>query len=125
MIQFVYIVSLGQGNNLNQIFHLFLSQSNQFVDRYTILGYLEAITTNSLEIVKIKIKNKESKQILLISNEDCFTIKKENFPNKKLNNFIINSSNVNATGKIIIENNEFFTYKKGDLIFSPIVKMRS
>ena len=105
-----------------QIESCFLIQSNQFVDRYTILGYLEAITTNSLEIVKIKIKNKESKQILLISNEDCFTIKKENFPNKKLNNFIINSSNVNATGKIIIENNEFFTLQKGRPYFFPNCK---
>ena len=105
-----------------QIESCFLIQSNQFVDRYTILGYLEAITTNSLEIVKIKIKNKESKQILLISNEDCFTIKKENFPNKKLNNFIINSSNVNVTGKIIIENNEFFTLQKGRPYFFPNCK---
>jgi hypothetical protein len=40
------------------------------------LGYLEAVTTNSLEVVKIKLKNKENKQILLISNEDCLTVKK-------------------------------------------------
>jgi DNA-directed RNA polymerase beta'' subunit len=105
-----------------QIESCFLIQSNQFVDRYTVLGYLEVITTNSLEIVKIKIKNKESKQILLISNEDCFTIKKENFPNKKLNNFILNSSNVNETGKIIIENNEFFTLQKGRPYFFPNCK---
>jgi DNA-directed RNA polymerase subunit beta' len=105
-----------------QIESCFLIQSNQFVDRYTVLGYLEAITTNSLEIVKIKTKNKESKQILLISNEDCFTIKKENFPTKNLNNFIINSSNVNETGKIIIENKEFFTLQKGRPYFFPNCK---
>jgi DNA-directed RNA polymerase beta'' subunit len=105
-----------------QIESCFLIQSNQFVDRYTILGYLEAITTNSLEIVKIKVKNKESKQILLISNEDCFTLKKEHFPNKKLNNFIVNSSNVNETGKIIIENKNFFTLQKGRPYFFPNCK---
>jgi hypothetical protein len=38
------------------------------------LGYLEAIT--SLEIVKFKIKKQDSKQILLISNDDCLTISK-------------------------------------------------
>jgi DNA-directed RNA polymerase subunit beta' len=99
-----------------------LLQPHQFVDRYTILGYLESITLNSLEIVKFKIKNKESKQILLISNKDCFNLKKEQFPNKKLNNFIINSSNVTETGKIIIENNNFFTLQKGRPYFFPNCK---
>jgi hypothetical protein len=57
----------------------FLIQAKQFIDQYTILGYLEAITLNSLEIVKFKIKKKETKQILLISNENCFTVEKKNF----------------------------------------------
>ena len=100
----------------------FLLQLNQFVDRYTVLGYLESITSNSLEIVKFKIKNKESKQIFLISNEDCFNVKKEQFPNKKLNDFLINSSKVNETGKIIIENNNFFTLQKGRPYFFPNCK---
>jgi hypothetical protein len=100
----------------------FLIQPNQFVDRYTVLGYLESRTVNSLEIVKFKIKNKESKQILLISNEDCFNLKKEQFPNKKLNDFVINSFNVNDTGKIIIENNDFFTLQKGRPYFFPNCK---
>jgi DNA-directed RNA polymerase subunit beta' len=100
----------------------FLLQSNQFVDRYTVLGYLESITSTSLEIVKFKIKTKESKQILLISNEDCFNLKKNQFPNKKLNDFIINSSNVHETGKIIIENNNFLTLQKGRPYFFPNCK---
>jgi DNA-directed RNA polymerase subunit beta' len=100
----------------------FLLQPNQFVDRYTILGYLEAITLNSLEIVKFKIKNKESKQILLISNEDCFTVKKDQFSNKKLNDFIINSFNIYETGKIIIENSNFLTLQKGRPYFFPNCK---
>jgi DNA-directed RNA polymerase subunit beta' len=100
----------------------FLIQSNQFIDRYTVLGYLEDITQNSLEIVKFKVKNKESKQILLISNEDCFTVKKNRFPDKKLNDFIIDSNNVNETGKIIISNNNFLTLQKGRPYFFPNCK---
>jgi hypothetical protein len=99
-----------------------LLQPQQFVDRYTVLGYLESITLNSLEIVKFKIKNKESKQILLISNKDCFNLKKEQFPTKRLNDFIVNSFNVNETGKIIIENNSFFTLQKGRPYFFPNCK---
>jgi DNA-directed RNA polymerase subunit beta' len=100
----------------------FLIQPNQFIDRYTVLGYLEAITLNSLEIVKFKVKNKESKEILLISNEDCFNVKKDQFSNKKLNDFIINSLNVHETGKIIIENNNFLTLQKGRPYFFPNCK---
>jgi DNA-directed RNA polymerase subunit beta' len=100
----------------------FLLQPNQFVDRYTILGYLEALTSNSLEIVKFKIKNNESKKILLISNEDCFTVNKTRFPNKKLNDFIIDSTNVNETGKVIITNNKFLTLQKGRPYFFPNCK---
>jgi DNA-directed RNA polymerase subunit beta' len=99
-----------------------LIQENQFIDKYTILGYLEATSKNSLEIVKFKIKNKDTKQILLISNEDCLTLKKEKFLDKKLNDFITNSSNVNETGKIIIENNNILTLQKGRPYFFPNCK---
>jgi DNA-directed RNA polymerase subunit beta' len=99
-----------------------LIQKNQFVDSYTVLGYLEAITLNSFEIVKFKIKKKNSKQILLISNKDCLTLQKNKFPNKKLNDFIVTSSNVNETGKIIIENNNFLTLQKGKPYFFPNCK---
>jgi DNA-directed RNA polymerase subunit beta' len=100
----------------------FLLQPNQFIDRYTVLGYLEALTSNSLEIVKFKVKNKESKQILLISNEDCLTVKRNRFPDKKLNDFIIDSNNVNETGKVIIANNDFLTLQKGRPYFFPNCK---
>ena len=100
----------------------FTIQPNQFIDSYTILGYLEAITLNSLEIVKFKIKKQDTKQILLISNDDCLTIRKNRFPNKKVNDFIIDSSNVNETGKIIIKNNNFLTLQKGKPYFFPNCK---
>lgn len=100
----------------------FLIQQSQFIDNYTILGYLEAVTLNSLEIVKFKVKKQDSKQILLISNKDCLTLDREKFSNKKLNDFIINSLNVNETGKIIIENNKFLTLQKGKPYFFPNCK---
>jgi hypothetical protein len=99
-----------------------LIQPNQFIDKYTTIGYLEAKTLNSLEIVKIKIKNKENKQILLISNEDCLTVKKSKLLNKKLNDFVINSSNVSEMGRVIIENNNFLTLQKGRPYFFPNCK---
>ena len=100
----------------------FLIQKNQFIDSYTVLGYLEALTINSLEIVKYKVKQADIKQILLISNKDCLILSKSQFPNKKLNDFILNSSNVNETGKIIIENNNFLTLQKGKPYFFPNCK---
>ena len=100
----------------------FLVQKNQFVDQYTTLGYLESITSNSLEIVKIKIKQQDIKQILLISNNDCLTIKKDSTTKKTINDFIVNSKNVNETGKIIIENNKLITLQKGRPYFFPNCK---
>ena len=99
-----------------------LVQKNQYLSRYMTLGYLEAITSNSLEIVKFKVKKQDNKQILLISNNDCLTVKKETLPNKKLNDFITNSKEINKTGKIIIENNKFFTIQKGRPYFFPNCK---
>ena len=99
-----------------------LIQKTQFVDSYTVLSYIEAITLKALEIVKFKVKKKETKQILLISNKDCLTLQKSKFPNKKLNDFIITSSNVNEVGKIIIENNNFMTLQKGKPYFFPNCK---
>ena len=100
----------------------FLVQKNQFVDRYTTIGYLEAITSDSLEIVKLKLKHRESKQILLISNNDCLKIKKNKILGKTLNDLIINSTNVAETGKIIIQNNQLITLQKGRPYFFPNCK---
>jgi hypothetical protein len=100
----------------------FLIQKNQFISNYTTLGYLEAITSNSLEVVKFKIKKQNNKQIFLISNNDCLTIKKSEVPNKKLNDFITSKNNLAKTGKIIIENNNFFTIQKGRPYFFPNCK---
>lgn len=100
----------------------FIIQEKQFVSNYMTLGYVEAITSNSLEIVKFKIKKHISKQILLISNNDCLTIKKKEIPNKKINDFITTSLNLNKIGKIIIQNEKFFTIQKGRPYFFPNCK---
>ena len=109
----------------------FLIKKDQFVDRYTTLGYLESFTSSSLEIVKFKVKQQESKQILLISNNDCLTIKKQQFRNesdkiiqkdKATNDLILDSTNINEIGKIIIENDDFFTIQKGRPYFFPNCK---
>ena len=97
----------------------FLAQTNQFIDQYTVLGYLEAITLNSLEIVKFKLKYKESKQIFLISNHDCLKIKKEKIVDHTLNNLITNSQKIGQTGRVLIMNNELITLQKGRPFFFP------
>ena len=96
-----------------------LVDSNQFVDAYTTLGYFEIITLRSLEIVKIKVKSTLKKQILLISNDDCLTIKKSKSHYKSFNDLIINVKHINQIGKIIIDNGKFLTIQKGRPYFFP------
>jgi hypothetical protein len=100
----------------------FLIQKNQFVSNYNILGYLETLTSTSLEIVKLKIKKQNEKQIFLISNDDCITVPKTESQHKVLNDFILNKSNLAKTGRIIIENKKFWTIQRGRPYFFPNCK---
>ena len=100
----------------------FLIQPNQFLSNYSILGYLESITKNSLEIVKFKIRNQITKQIFLISNKDCLNLKRTEISNKKLNDFISSKFDLAKTGKIIIENDKFVTIQLGRPYFFPNCK---
>ena len=97
-------------------------EPSQFIDAYTIFGYLESLTTNSLEIVKFKSKRLNKKQIFLITNNDCVTVRKEQNKNKTVNELIINKVNVNQTGKILIDNGKFLTIQKGRPYFFPNCK---
>ena len=97
----------------------FLVQKDQFITNYQTLSYLETLNSNSREIVQFKIKKQNEKQIFLISNEDCITVKRTEIPNKTVNDFILNRSNITKTGKIIIENKEVFTIQKGRPYFFP------
>ena len=99
-----------------------LVEKNQYIESYTVLGYLEKITPYSLEIVKFKSKFKISKQILLISNEDCVVINKSKILNKPLNDLINSKTNFNQIGKIIIDNETFLTIQKGQPYFFPNCK---
>ena len=96
-----------------------LIDPNQFIDAYITLGYLESLITNSLEIVKFKSKRSNKKQVFLISNHDCITVKKEQGNNKKVNELIIDKINVNEIGKVLIDNGEFLTIQKGRPYFFP------
>jgi len=91
----------------------------QFIDSYTTLGYFETVSHQSLEIVKLKSKYKDNRQLLLISNDDCLTIPKSIIPNKSVNDLVIKDINVNQIGKIIIDNGNFLTIQKGIPYFFP------
>ena len=97
-------------------------EDNQFIDSYTTCGYLESITFKSLELVKMKSKRKRNKQVFLISNNDCFTIKKPITKNQTKNSFIINNNNINEAGKILIDNGNILTLQKGQPYFFPNCK---
>ena len=100
----------------------FLVQRNQFISNYTTIGYLEAITSTSLEIVKIKVKNQLTKQILVISNKDCSIVTKKEIQEKKLNNLINSKQSLNKIGKILIENKDNVIIQKGKPYFFPNCK---
>ena len=99
-----------------------LIEPTQFIDSYTTMGYLESLTMNSLEVVKFKSKRSTKKQIFLISNDDCITVKKEQGNNKTVNELIIDNINVNQTGKILIDNGKLLTIQKGRPYFFPNCK---
>ena len=96
-----------------------LVEPGQFINAYTTLGYFERINTHSAEIVKLKSKYKNNREILLISNDDCLTIKKETIKNKSINDLVIKNINLNQIGKIIIDNGKFLTIQKGRPYFFP------
>ena len=97
----------------------FIIKKNQFVDSYTTLGFLENLTSYSLEIVKWKYKNEKNKQLFLISNEDCITIKKDKIKHHLIRDLIFDTINLNKLGKILIDNNRFLTIQKGRPYFFP------
>jgi hypothetical protein len=99
-----------------------LVQPTQFIDSYTIVGYFESLIVNCLEIVKFKSKKLKKKQIFLISNKDCITVKKEPKKNKIINGLIVDNIKVNQTGKVLIDNGQFLTIQKGRPYFFPNCK---
>ena len=101
-----------------------LIQMNQFIDIYTTFVYFEDISLTSLEIVKFKVNQRDTKRILLISNNNCVKVKKALLPKKFLNDFIYNGITMDHVGKIILENEKFFTIQKGRPYFFPKSKSK-
>ena len=99
-----------------------LVQKTQFISNYSTLGYIESISKNSLEIVQFKIKNLKNKKILLISNNDCWTIAKKEIEKYKLTDFVVNPKNIKQIGKVIVENKKIVTIQKGQPYFFPNCK---
>lgn len=96
-----------------------LVESNQFIDSYSTIGYFENINEKSLEIVKLKSKYKNNRQVLLISNDDCLTIPKLKIATKSVNDLIVKNVDLSNLGKIILDNNQFLTIQKGRPYFFP------
>ena len=97
----------------------FILQPDQFIDRYTVLGYLESLTLVPVEIVKFKVKYNHIKQILLISNNHCVKVKKIDSLQKTLNGLTTNNININEVGKILSANKDFYIIQKGRPYFFP------
>ena len=96
-----------------------ITQEGQFLSKYMVVGYVEGLTNSSLEIVKIKVKHLDSKQIMLISNENCLTVSKKQIIGKGLNDLVTVRT---QTGKILLENEKTFTIQKGQPYFFPNCK---
>nr|YP_009495978.1 RNA polymerase beta' subunit [Rhizosolenia setigera]AWT38418.1 RNA polymerase beta' subunit [Rhizosolenia setigera] len=99
-----------------------LVQANQFVSSHSLLGYLEVVSPKSLQLVKFKSKQKQNKQIFVISNDNCTTIGKEKVQSKSVNDLLIDEVNIEQTGKILIDNGNTLTIQKGRPYFFPNCK---
>jgi DNA-directed RNA polymerase subunit beta' len=97
-------------------------KNNQFVNSYSKLGYLQIVTNKLLQIVKLKSKNAQKKQIFLISNDDCIILSKNKVKDKTINQLLINPLDISETGKIIIDNGKIVTIQKGRPYFFPNCK---
>lgn len=100
----------------------FIVKNNQFVHSYSTLVYLEAVTKKPFKIIQLKVKFSQTKQIFLILNHHCKLVKKSNFPNKKVNEFLINETILKETGKIIADNGKVLTIQYGKPYFFPNCK---
>jgi len=90
---------------------LLIVKNHQFLNAYTTFGYLETITKKYLKVKQLKSQvdeSKKTKQILLITSNDCLTIKKEK-PNLE----------VFKIGKLLKETNNSLIIQKGRPYFFP------
>jgi DNA-directed RNA polymerase subunit beta' len=99
-----------------------VAQEGQFLNSYSLIGYLESYTLTAQEIVKFKVKKQNEKQIFLISNHDCIIVHKNEILGRKIGDIILSKSNLSKTGRIIIENDNFVTIQRGRPYFFPNCK---
>lgn len=100
----------------------FIIKNRQFVSSFTTLGYLEAVAKESFKIVRLKVKYTNTKQIFLILNNHCKLVRKSDFPEKSINEFLINETDLKETGKIIADNGKLLTIQRGKPYFFPNCK---
>lgn len=100
----------------------FIIKTYQFVSPFTTLGYLEAVAKKSFKIVRLKVKYASTKQIFLILNNHCKLVRKSDFPEKSINEFLINEIDLKETGKIIADNGKILTIQRGKPYFFPNCK---
>merc|ERR1712238_388798 len=97
-------------------------ENDQFVNSQTTIGYFETVSSKSLELVKLKMKRTQNKQIFLISNDDCVKVNKKTIKNKAINKLLIDDINIYQTGKTLINHKQFLTIQKGRPYFFPKCK---
>ena len=117
-----YLVPSLRYTNINSCL---IVEPNQYIEAHTVLGYLEQISFQSLQLIKFKSKNARNKDILLISNNDCVIMKKDKLKKKYINDIIINDVNINQIGKVILDNEKFVVIQKGRPYFFPNCKHKS
>ena len=99
-----------------------LVEQNQFLNAHSILAYLEIVSPKSLELVKFKSKQKQDKQVFLITNDDCITVEKNKIEDKTTDDLLVDGVNINQTGKVIIDNGKILTVQQGRPYFFPNCK---
>ena len=105
-------------NNLNivKLNLTFIIQNLQLINPGIVLGYFEILTNKGLIIVNRKlIKNEE---LLLVTEEDCFNIKKRNLLNSDIKDILWNK-NIRNRGKILRQDKTSLLIQKGRPYFFP------
>ena len=94
-----------------------LVKNNQFINAYTTLGYLELTTQKYLELVQVKLRGNENKQLLFISQDDCIKIPK--LKNIKTQSEEVENQITSKIGKYLKETETYLLLQKGRPYFFP------
>ena len=96
-----------------------LVENEQFINAYTAFGYLEICTQKYKKLVQLKSKKAINKQLLVISEDDCIVVPKDN----ETPNFVSNLTSENKSslkiGKYLTETDHSILLQKGRPYFFP------